>query len=433
MAFKISNEVKIGIVVIITVGLLIWGFNFLKGRNLFEKRNTYYIVYDRIDDMDESSPVLVNGLKIGLVTDIYFHPDTSGRIIAKILVDNTYHIPDSSTAEIYSVDLMGNKAIRLNLTKLKKYYKSGDTLISKIEKDLKSQVSAQMLPLKIRAEELMLSIDSVMSVVQNIFNENTRENLSKTFASIKVSIQNLEHTSISLDTLMQNEKWVLARIFANIESITNNLRNNNEQITQILDNFSMISDSLQKSNIKNTIQNANTALLQANKILGKINRGEGSLGMLINNDTLYYNLENASRNVDMLMHDLRENPKRYVHFSIFDFGKTVIVDENGNKVNKRNNIDKNGSGDTTSYNIIYKIQIRSARKQIPENSKEFKGITGVEENVIDGRYKYTVGEFATFDEALKYQQKITAKFSDAFVVAYSGNQQVPVQEARKDK
>jgi len=231
---------------------------------------------------------------------------------------------------------------------------------------------------------------------------------------------------------MRNEKYVLARIFSNIESITNNLKNNNEQINQILNNFSMISDSLQKSNIKNTIQNANTVLLQANSILGKINRGEGSFGLLINNDTLYRNLENASKNLDKLMQDLRENPKRYVRFSLFDFGRTVIIDENGNKIKKRErNNQTDTSGSTSDNTIIYKVQIRSAKKQIKPNSQEFKGINNVEENFIDGRYKYTIGRYSTLDDAIKEQQEILNIFPDAFVVSFQGKQQVPIQDVRK--
>jgi len=426
MAFKISNEVKVGFLVVIAIGLLIWGYQFLKGRNIFENRNTFYAVYDRVDGMEESDPVFINGLKVGIVSNIYFHPNKSGRIVVKLLVDKAYQIPDSTTAEIYGVGIMENKAVRLNLTKYKKYYKSGDTLISKTAQDLKAQVSAQMLPLKAKAEELMLSMDSVMSVIQNIFNENTRENLSKTFESIKTTVLNLEHTSISLDTLMQNEKYVLARVFANLESITNNLRNNNDQITKIMSNLAMISDSLQQSNIKSTILNANSVLSQANKIIGKINRGEGTFGLLINNDTLYRNLENASRNLDKLMQDLRENPKRYMHFSIFDFGRTTIIDENGNKVRKR---DKPKSNDSlpTSDNIIYKIQIRSAKKQIPKRSKDFNGIENVQENFVDGWYKYTIGSFNTINEASIYHEDISARFPDAFIVAYQGSKQVPLK------
>ena len=433
MAFKISNEVKVGILVVLTLAVLVWGFQFLKGKNIFENRNTYYAVYSQVNGMSESSPVFINGLKVGLVSEIYFLPnDSLGRIIIKFMVDKSYRIPDSTVAEIYGAGIMESKAVRLNLSKIKdRFYKSGDTLISKIEGDLKSQVSAQMLPLKAKAEELMLSIDSVMSVVKTIFDENTRDNLSKTFASIRTTIQNLEHTSIALDTLMQNEKWVLSRVFANLESITNNLKNNNEMITKIMSNLASVSDSLQQSNIKATILNANNVLLQANTIIGKINRGEGTLGMLINNDSLYKNLESASRNLDKLMVDLRENPKRYVRFSVFDFGRTVIVDESGNKIKnkpKKESADTSSSSDNT---IIYKIQIRSAKKQIPIHSKEFKGMENVQENLVDGWFKYTLGTFNSLNDAALYHENVLTQFPDAFVVAYQGTHQVPVKQEKE--
>jgi phospholipid/cholesterol/gamma-HCH transport system substrate-binding protein len=261
-----------------------------------------------------------------------------------------------------------------------------------------------------------------MSVIQNIFNENTRENLSKTFASIKLTIENLEHTSFTLDTLMQHEKWVLARIFANIESITNNLKNNNEMLTKIITNFSAVSDSLAKSDIKSTIYNANLALTQANEIIGKINRGEGSLGLLINNDSLYRNLDNASRNLDLLLQDLRENPKRYVRFSLFDFGRTVVVDENGKKVKKSKEV---------SDNTIYKLQIRSARKPIPSNSPEFKGLKDIEENYSDGWYRYTVGGSPTYDDVLNLQNQLSSRFPDAFVVAFSDGKRTILKKSEE--
>lgn len=431
MAFKFSNEIKTGLIVLVAVALLIWGFQFLKGKNLFENRNTFYAVYDRVDGMSESNPVLINGLKVGLVSDIFFHSDSSGRILIKMLIDKSYKLPDSTVAEIYSIDIMGNRAVRLNLTKHKKYHKSGDTLISSIEQDLKSQVSAQMLPLKVKAEELLLSIDSVMSVIQNIFNENTRENLTKTFASIKATLQNLEHTSIALDTLVQNEKWVLARIFSNIESITLNLKNNNEQITKIMNNLSMVSDSLVQANIKNTIVNANKVLVHANSIMEKINRGEGTFGLLINNDTLYRNLESASKNLDLLMKDLQQNPKRYVHFSIFDFGRTVIIDEKGNSKPKRNRRNNQSEEPTSDNKVIYKIQIKSAKKQIPKNARDFKEVEDVQEDYTGGWYKYTTGSFETIEDAYQYHSEISARFPDAFVVAFKGGSQISLKEAKE--
>ena len=420
MAFRIKSEVKVGIVALVTAGAFIWGYYFLKGKDVFNKEDIYYSVYTDVNGLGESSPVLVNGLKIGFVREVRFVNDTNRNILVSISLPKGYNIPILTVAEIFSLDLMGSKGVRLVLKDTNKYYSPGDTLKSDIEKDLKEQVSAQVLPLKLKAEELLKSIDSVMIVIQYILNENARENLAKTFLSIKQTIQNLEHASIALDTLMQNEKGKLSRIFTNIEAISLNLRNNNEQLSNAINNFSAISDSLAKSDLKNTIQNANKALVDANFILEKIKRGEGSLGMLLNNDSLYNNLESASHNLDKLLFDMKENPKRYLHFSIFDFGKTVIVDEDGNKVRKNPK-----KGDTLSdNNTYYKIQIRSARSPIKNIKQELKGVNNYEEHVVNGWYKYTIGNFSRVENCVEYHKTIKNDFPGCFIVAYRKGIQV---------
>lgn len=318
-----SRYFKIGLVLVVAFGIIIWGINFLKGKNFFIKENAFYVIYDRIDGLVESSPVMLNGYKIGQVRDIRFVSDNSGRIIVDFAIRKNIQLRDSTVAKISSIDLMGTKSIEIVQGNSTKFHNSGDTLIASVEQSIKDQVSIQMLPLKVKAEDLMLSLDSVLAVVQYIFNENTRENIANTFISIKKTIQNLEEASIALDTLMQTEKGKLSRIFSNIESITMNLKNNNENINYILKNFSNISDSLSRADIANTINNANKALSDVNTILNRINRGEGTIGQLAKNDTLYFNLEEATYNLNKLLYDMQKNPKKYVHFSLFDFGKTV--------------------------------------------------------------------------------------------------------------
>jgi len=428
MAFKIRTEIKAGIVVLVTVAAFFWGFYFLKGKDIFKSEDIYYAIYDRVDGLTESNPVLINGLKVGLVREVRFVGDLDRRIFVSFAFPKGSLIPDSSTAEIFSLDLMGSKAIRIVLSNAKSYYSPGDTLISEIEQNIQEQVNAQILPLKAKAEDLLSSIDSVMTVIQYIFDENTRDNLSKTFTSIKRTIQNLEHTTITLDTLLQNEKTKLSRIFSNIESISLNLRNNNEQLSVILTNFSQISDSLAQSQILSTINNANSALANANSIIEKINRGEGSIGMLINNDSLYNHLESASRNLDLLLEDIRENPKRYMHFSIFDFGRTVIVDSDGNKIKKKNKKSKATSDNT----IEYKIQIRSAKSPITNHKHELKGINDFEEHFIAGWYKYTTGNFTNINEAVSFNENIKQLFPGSFIVAFQNGEQVPVSTFKEN-
>ncbi len=420
--------------------MLVWGINYLNGNNFFVNENKYYAVYDRIDGLVESNPVLIKGLKVGKVNNISFVKDTSDnlKILVSFVVGTEIVIPDSSIAQIVSIDLMGSKAINLQLTLNEKNHKIGDTLISDIEQGLKDQVSQQMLPLKLKAEDLILSIDSVMTVIQYIFNDATRDNLSKTFTSIKKTIQNLESASITLDTLMKNEKGKLSRIFSNIESITTNLDNNSTKLTNIISNFSALSDTLAKAEIASTINKANQALTQTNEIISKINRGEGTVGALINNDSLYNNLERAAKDLDILLKDIEANPKKYMHFSIFDFGKTYILDEDGNVVKKTRRRDrkkekekeKDEANEDISDNIIFfKVQVKSSVKPIDDNARELKGVTNIDEFYYNGRYKYTIGNETDFNNVKVLQKEIRSIFPDAFVIAVKNGKPIPLHKA----
>ncbi len=222
---------------------------------------------------------------------------------------------------------MGTKAIKIIYSSKTTYLHDGDTLPGEIEKDLKEQVNAEIMPLKKKAEDLIASFDSAAAIVQNIFNEKTRRNLKLSFESIKNTIQTLEKTTFTFDTLLTSEKSKIALFMDNIVAISQNLKDNNDKITQIIEHLDQVSDSLAKANFVQTIEKTNQTLEVTYAMLDRINRGEGSLGQLVNNDTLYRNLENAARDLDLLMRDIKENPKRYLHFSIFDFGKTVVVRE----------------------------------------------------------------------------------------------------------
>lgn len=425
MGIKIAKEIKAGVIVIIAVAFFIWGYTFLKGKDLFEKTYNYYAVYERVDGLNISAPVFVNGIKIGTVSNIRFMNDTNTNIIVELKIIKSFLIKDSSVAEIFSADLMGSRAIHIIQGNSKKYYRPNDTLLSSVEADLKTQVSAQVLPLKKKAEDLIKSIDSVMVVVQSIFDKQTRYNLTRSFESIRTTVESLSKTSITLDTLVQSEKYALTRIIANVESITENFRNNNELITNVMKNLSAFSDSLQQSNVKQTIINANRALAEATVILDKINKGEGSLGMLIHNEQLYKNLESSSKNLDLLLRDLRENPKRYLHFSLIDLGRTVILEDNEKNRKKFDKENKN-EGDTT---FSYRIQIKSSKNPIPMNSREFKGEGDIEETFIEGWYKYTIGKYPTKAEAEESRLALVNKFPDAFIIAFKGN--FPLKNSKK--
>lgn len=324
---KIKREHKIGLLSLAALLLFIWGFTFLKGRDLFLKEKHFYAVYSEVSGLVEGSSVQISGLKVGRIDEIYFHPDDASKVIVYFTVKNSIKIPKNSVARIFSSDLLGTRALEIKLGNVDEYAEKGDTLKSEIQVSISEEVSLQMVPLKKKAEDLMLSIDSVMAVVQYIFNENTRENIKNSFQSISQTIANLEQTSFSLDTLMSSEKVKIANIFANIESISLNIRRNNYQITKVIENLSAITDSIAKADVVNVINNTNKAMIDVAQIVEKINSGQGSLGLLINDDSLYNNLEKSSLDLDKLMEDMRLNPKRYVHFSVF--GKK---EENSEKI-----------------------------------------------------------------------------------------------------
>ncbi|MCK5823665.1 MAG: MCE family protein [Bacteroidales bacterium] len=403
---KISEHTKIGFIVVVSSLILIFGINFLKGKNYFVEENYYFAIYDRIDGLTESNPVLINGYKVGQVREIKFLPDNSGRLAVKIVVSKEFKLPKNTTARIFSSDLMGTKEIALIFDKSEDYHNIGDTLFADIEGSLTEQVSVQMLPLKKKAEDLMQEMEKAIEVVKYVFNEKTRDNLNKSFASIKSAVYNLEHSSNTLDTIVTSEKGKLERIFSNVESISQNLKDNNEQITKIINNFSAISDTILQSEIASTILNAHKALTEINVIVDKINKGEGTMGMLINNDTLYNHIEDASYNINRFVEDLRINPKRYVHYSLFDFGKSVNVVEDKQETNKSS----------------YKIQLKTSNQPIPLTPENFKGVKNVKETINNGIYVYTVGNKVSLKKIKKIHSEIKNIFPESVILNFKNGQ-----------
>ena len=314
---KYKREIGIGLIFIVALALFIWGFSFLKGFNLFKEQRVVYAVYEQVSGLDRANPVSINGLKVGQVSDIYFEPGFSGNIIVEITVETQIPIPRNSVALIYSSDLMGSKAIDLKLGDDSLYISNGDTLSTRVEASLKEAVNQQIAPLKLKAEELILSIDSVVTVIKAIFNEKAKENLSNSIASIEQTFANLESASFNLDTLVAAQKTKLSQIMTNLETITSTISENEENIDNILANFSSLSDSLAKAEIPRTFAKIDRVMGDVALIVEKINTGEGSLAMLINDEALYKDIQESAEQLHLLMEDIRLNPKRYVRFSLF--------------------------------------------------------------------------------------------------------------------
>lgn len=303
---KINKEVKIGLIATVIIACFIWGFNFLRGKNILSSSDSYYAVYDNVDGLEEASPVYISGFQVGVVETVKLHKNYKEKIVVKFTIEEKIKLPKGTQAIIFPATLLAGKAIKLKLTDLQEFYENGDTVTGILELDLVSSLSEELLPVKNKIENLVVSIDSVLA----IFDSQRRNNL-------KNSLDNINTITVELSELLDSEQSKLAKILSNVESISSNLKNNNEQITTILQNFANISDSIEQSDIKTTLLNANKTLAEFSEISKKINNGEGTIGMLINNNSLYINLNNLAADLDSLVIDLNENPKKYVHFSLF--------------------------------------------------------------------------------------------------------------------
>lgn len=315
---KITKEVKVGVFSLFIIVLLVWGINFLKGNNIFSSSKEVYTVYPNVDGLAEASPILINGYQVGVVQSIVFHPNQSGDILVKLLIsEKGFKIPKNSSANLISSDLLGTKAISLEIGDSKEEIASGDTINSITQRSLSEEVNQQILPLKKKAEDLLSSIDSVMQVITAVLDKETRNNVAGTFESIEKTMKNLERTSKKIDILVESESGKIASITNNINQITGTFNNNKEEIDRTIKNFATISDSIAAANLVETINNTSKTLEDLAIVMEQVKNGEGSLGKIIHSDSLYNNLDSASKNLDRLLIDMKEHPNRYVHFSIF--------------------------------------------------------------------------------------------------------------------
>ena len=310
---RLSKEFLTGFVFILTIVLLIYGIKFLKGLNVFEPEKTYYSIYNDIDGLQVGSSVNLNGFNIGTVSNIQLI-SLNNNLLVSLNINNLDSIPNNSVFKIVNQDLMGTKGVSLVFGKSLEFAQVGDTIKSSIENSLQDEVNAQILPLKNKAEELIGSVDSLLTIVSAVLNKNTRENLSNSLKSLDLTFSLMSKTMIKVDSLIYKNDNRLTSILTNIESITSTINSNNSNIKNVMENVSSISDSLAKSDILSLVNNLN-------EITNNIARGKGSLAKLINDDNFYDNLEKSSKEMNLLIEDIKNNPSRYVNFSILGGSK----------------------------------------------------------------------------------------------------------------
>ena len=306
---NMKREVKVGIVSIVVIFILILGINYLKGTNIFKNNITFYALYQNIDGLQIGAPVTVSGFKVGSVTDIDMLTESNNNLLVTINIEKELVVPKESILKIVNQDLMGTKGVNLIFSSSSDNASSGDTLSSSLESSLQEEVNAQILPFKRKAEELIVSIDSVMMIVTAVLNKDARKDLSKSIESLGETFSLMSSSMKKVDGIIDANEEKISNIIFNMESILSNIEESNSSVNSILSNMSLISDSLSNSNLTSLVNNFNTLMTQ-------INSKEGSAGLLFNDDKLYTNLEKTTKELSELIKDIKDNPKRYINFSL---------------------------------------------------------------------------------------------------------------------
>ena len=295
---KNKNEIKTGILVVIGIGLFIFGFSYLKSNDIFLGDRTFYAVYDDVEGVVNGTPVTVNGFPVGSIQDISFLKNNN--LLVKFRVENDLTFSINSIAQIYETGLIGGKALAIiPANDNSRIAVSRDTLESSVAPGLTELVNEKLTPLQENIESMIVSANEVLSRVSLIFDDSTRTNLKTIVSDFTETIRDLKETS----AVLKSNKLNIDKIIDNALDISTDLSEISKTINQseldlIINNFKIFSNDL--------------AL-----ILEKINDSNGTISKLIENDTLFQNLNNASKSIDLLLEDIRLNPKRYIHFSIF--------------------------------------------------------------------------------------------------------------------
>jgi phospholipid/cholesterol/gamma-HCH transport system substrate-binding protein len=307
---KLSNEVKVGIIAIITIVVFIWLYNFMKGQNILSKDAIYYTVYDKVGGLGESSPVEVNGYRIGVVQSISFISPSSGKLLVEFSVDKNFRIPVNTVAEIVPVSVLGGMKVQFVYGDGPGFYNFKDTIPGKISSSLTEMLESEMLPLKDRISDLIVEIDSVLTSVNTVLDPAFRKNLGNTMA-------NLSSTTGSLSNVLGAKEKELKLTLDNLSAFSSMLSENTVRLSETFENLQSITDTLRSAEIYSAVSNLKSTLVNTTRMLENINEGKGSAGQLLTNDSLYRNLSNSLASLDELLKDLKENPRKYVHFSVF--------------------------------------------------------------------------------------------------------------------
>ena len=307
---KISNEARVGIIGIITIAVLIWGINYLKGRNIFSSTYTLYTFFSETGGLESSSPVLINGIKVGYIDDLQLRTKESPAIKAVLSIEKQYTMGEGSHAEIVSADLMGSKIINIVPSVNQLLLQDQDTIEGWLEPDLISSLQSALFPILEKTNTLAISLDSLSRQMNNVLSQDALSQIIENLAELTYSLKESLASGGSLNESLRN-----------LESFTGVLEEEKDEMASLIRNLNSMSESLNRAGLDSLSVEMTSVFSQLDTLIGQINSGEGSAGKLIYSDSLYQSINVLVTNLDSLVRDLKENPKDYVQVSVFGKSK----------------------------------------------------------------------------------------------------------------
>jgi phospholipid/cholesterol/gamma-HCH transport system substrate-binding protein len=300
---KLTREIKTAILVIASILLFIWGYSFLKGRDLLSSYKKLYVQYDSVEGLSSSAPVTLNGLAIGRITAITINPKT-GKLLVEMQIKSDFPISQSSTATIYEPGLIGGKQISINPNLADSTLAAdGSYLSGTIKQGLTDAVGEKLVPIQAKLDKLLGNADELISGFNKVLDEKAQDDLRKSLAELSLTMQQFHKASISMNNVLDDNKAQVKGVVTNFNKISKD--------------FANISDSLNKADMGKTVRNLNATLAKVNGLVQNLEAGNGTMGKLLKDDALYTNLTKSTRELELLLQDVRLYPTRYINVSVF--------------------------------------------------------------------------------------------------------------------
>ena len=300
---RLSKEIKAAFFVLLTILLFIFGFNFLKGSSLLDKQKTIYAVYDGVDGLLVGANVMINGLSIGNVTELDFLSNST-KILVTLKVKDKLNFSSKSTASIYETGVLGGLAISIEpIFERESIVKTGDTLNSSVRPGLTELINRQIEPLSRQLQSTITSVDSIFTGASNVLNRQTQEQIKESINVLTSAIKAINNSSIIIEKTLTDKNAQINNTIDNFEKISSNL--------------SEVSEELNSFGLSNLLANLEVSVDGISSIVNKLESDNSTIGKLINEDEVYNNLNSSIESLNSLIIDIKSNPKKYVHFSVF--------------------------------------------------------------------------------------------------------------------